>query len=238
MKLNEILSELRLKIRANKLYDDDEIDDRLLKQWLHNQRELWIRNEVNKNRSIDDQIIQKLSLTMSVVDRSDCPLRTTSASILKSTQQIPKTIELAQGDGVIRVAPIDKMAWKFSYVPIERAQVGGNGKFNSNVIFAFRYNNYIYLTSKKANNYQKYIRYIMLYGLFGNPEELSAFTHIDGTVCYSDNDDYPLNRWMWNYIKDQIVNSEFNLIVSAPTDQQNDSEEQLTTTVNDIRRTK
>ena len=238
MTLKEIISELRLKIRANKLYDDDSIDDRLLKHWVNNQRALWIRNEVNKNRTIDDQIIQSACLELEVTDRGDYNSYTTSASVLKSKLALPKTIELSQSDGIIRVAPVDKMAWKFCYVPMERAKVGGNGKFNSKVIFAYRHNNYLYLSSNTSNNYQKYVRYIMVYGLFEDPEELSKFAHVGGAACYSDSDEYPLNSWMWNYMKDQIMSSEFPLIVTAPTDKQNDASEQLTSSVNDTGRTK
>jgi hypothetical protein len=186
---------------------------------------------VNKNHSIDDQIIQKACVQMEVADRSNCPEQVTNFDVLKSTETIPKTIELHQTDGIIRVAPVDNLARRFSYVPLERAQFGGNGRFNDKIIFAFRYNNYLFLTSKRSSNYMRYIRYIMVYGLFENPEDLISFTHIDGDACYSDNDDYPLNNWMWNYMKAEILKAEFQTLVAAPTDEVNDGRDQVTSNV-------
>jgi hypothetical protein len=219
----EITSELRLTIRAQELYDDDQLDDRLLKHWVHNQRALWIRNEINKNHSVDDQIIQKACMEMEVADRSDCPVQTTQFDVLKSVQELPKTIELHHNDGVVRVGPVDVLAKDYSYVPIARAKFAGNGRFNTKLIYAFRYHNYMYIHSPKSLNYARFIKYVMVYGLFENPETLSRFTHVNGTPCYSDNDDYPLNSWMWNYIKSQILRAEFDLLVEAPVDEVNDS---------------
>jgi hypothetical protein len=235
MTLNEIIYELRLTIRAQKLYDDDQLDNRLLKQWVNNQRALWIRNEINKNHSVDDQILQKVCMELEVADRSDCPIRDTEFSVLQSTQQIPKTIELYHEDGIIRVAPVDQMAYKYSYVPIERAQFGGNGRFNRKIIFAFRYNNYLYLHSQIASNYARFIKYIMVYGLFENPETLASFTHVSGQPCYSDDQDYPLNNWMWNYMKGEILKAEFEVLIQAPTDEVNDSRDQTTPQVETTR---
>ena len=61
MTINEAIYELRGIIRRENLYDDDRLDDRLLIHWLHNQRALWLHNDMNKpNRTIDEQIIQTL----------------------------------------------------------------------------------------------------------------------------------------------------------------------------------
>lgn len=225
MTLKEIIGELRLTIRAQKLYDDDELDDRLLKHWVHNQRALWIRNEINKNHSVDDQIIQKACIAMSVVDRSDCPVQVTQFDVLRSSLEIPKTIELHQSDGIVRVGPVDGLARDYSYVPLARAKFAGSGRFNNTIIFSYRHHNYMYLHSQKTSNYARYIKYMMIYGLFEDPTALAQFTHVDDTPCYSDSNDYPLNSWMWNYIKSQIMRAEFDLLIQAPVDEINDSDD-------------
>ena len=231
MTLNELISELRLIIRGQELYDDDELDDRLLKQWVHNQRALWIRNETNKNHSIDDQIIQKACIPLEIADRSDCPVQVTQYDVLRSTLPIPKTIELHQSDGIIRISPVDQLALDFSYVPIERAKVAGNGRFNKTLVFSYRYHSYLYVHSQKSSNYARYLRFLMVYALWEDPVALAQFNHIDGTPCYSDTDDYPLNSWMWNYIKGAILRTEFDLLVAAPEDKVNDADDKPTSDV-------
>jgi len=228
MTLNKAIYELRELLRRNNLFDDDRLDDRLLKHWVHTQRALWIRNEINKNRSIDEQIIQSLGcVNLEVADRSSCPSFTTGYSVLQTVEDIPKTIELNTSDGIIEVGPIDRIARPFSYTNINRARVAGNGRFNSKIIFAFRYHQKILVIAKnmQSESFAKYLRYIHVRGVFENPEDVATFTHIDGAACYTDDDDYPMNTWMWNYIKESIIKFNFRDLLINPVDKVNDADE-------------
>lgn len=233
MTLNELTYELRLMIRQLNLYDDDKLDDRLLKHWIHNQRALWIRQEMNKPRSVDEQIIQTLGcIALEVADRSACPVYLTGYSVLQTSVDIPKLIELNHGDGIIEIGPVDKLAIPFSYINLQKARFAGSGKWNQNMIFAFRYHNRILVFSKGVKSFAQYLRYLRVRGVFEDPEDVGQFTHVDGTPCYSDTDDYPVNRWMWNYIRGEIVKANFPSLVQASTDKENDSAETLKTNAN------
>lgn len=227
MTLQEIAYELRLAMRKQKLFDDDELSDRMLKHWVHNQRALWLRNDLNKNHSIDDQIVQRVCMELEVADRSECPVKTTGVTVLKTVSQLPKVIELHNSDGVIDVSPVDILAYSFSYVPLARARVSGKGRFNSKIIFAFKHDDYIYITSQRNESFARYIRFIMIRGIFEDPTELAEFAHVDGTACYVDTDEYPLNRWMWNYMQSEIIKAKLPLLVEVPTDTINDAQENL-----------
>lgn len=231
MTINDAIYELRLEIRRLNLYDDDKLDDRLLINWLHNQRSLWIRNEMNKPRSVDEQIIQTLGcVPLEVADRSACPSNLTGYSILQTVSDIPKSIELNNGDGIIEVGPVDKIARPFSYVNLQRARFAGSGRWNKMIIYAFRYELKFLVIAKEmeTGSFLKYLRYLTIRGVFENPEDVAAFKHVDGTACYNtETDDYPMNRWMWNYIRDQIIQTNFDLLIAAPTDKVNDGTETL-----------
>jgi hypothetical protein len=230
MTFNQYIYETRLIIRRLNLYDDDKLDDRLLKFWINNQRSLWIRNEMNKPRSVDEQIIQTLGcVELEVADRSACPSFTTGYHILQTVNDLPKVIELNNGDGILEVGPVDKIARPFSYVNINRARFGGNGKWNSRIIFAFRYGLKLLVLAKdmESGSFLKYLRYLRVRGVFVDPEEVANFIHVDGTACYSEDDDYPMNEWMWNYIRKQITEDNFKYLINAPTDKVNDSNETL-----------
>jgi hypothetical protein len=232
----QYIYEVRLRVRQLNLYDDDKLDDRLIKFWINNERSLWIRNEMNKPRSVDEQIIQTLGCCrLEVADRSSCPTGLTGYSILQTVDDIPKVIELNNGDGILEVGPVDKIARPFSYITLSRARFVGNGRFNSKIIFAFRYGLKILLIAKdmESGSFLKYLRYIRVRGVFVDPEKVAIFTHVDGTTCYSDNDDYPMNEWMWNYIRNQITKDNFQLITNAPTDKVNDSNETLKVSANE-----
>lgn len=228
------VNELRLVIRQQNLYDDDQLDDRLLKDWVNNQRALWLRNEMNKPRSVDEQIIQTLgAVALEVSDRTSLPSYITGYHILQTDTDIPKTIELNNGDGLIEVAPVDRIAYPFSYVPLQRFRFSGNGKWNTNIIFATRYEQRILVMSKGDQSFAKYLRYLRIRGVFEDPEAVANFTHISGEACYSDSDDYPMNRWMWIYIREEILKANFRELITAPTDKVNDASENLKVATNE-----
>lgn len=233
MTLQDAINELRLVIRQQNLYDDDQLDDRLLKDWVNNQRALWLRNEMNKPRSVDEQIIQTLAaVELEVADRGLTPYLT-GHHVLQTNVDIPKTIELNNGDGIIEISPVDKIAYPFSYVTLQRFRFAGNGKFNNNIIFTTRHEQRILVRSNGDQSFAKYLRYLRIRGVFEDPEAVANFTHVDGSACYSDSDDYPMNRWMWNYIREAILQANFKELISAPTDKVNDASENLKVETNE-----
>lgn len=230
MTFNEGIYELKEDIRRHNLFDDDRLDERLLKKWMNDQRELWIRNEVNKGRTIDEQIIQTLGcIPLEVADRSACPSITTGYSVLQTAQDLPKVIELKNSDGLIEIGPVDKIARPFSYINIFRSRFAGSGRWNSKIIYVFRYGNRLMFISKdmESGSFLKYLRYVKVRGLFSDPEEVANFNHVDGSACYSEDDDYPLNPWMWNYIKTEILKANFDAFKTSVTDKVNDGSENL-----------
>lgn len=228
MTQEKAINELRLVIRQQNLYDDDQLDDRLLKDWVNNQRALWLRNEMNKPRSVDEQIIQTLGcVPLEVADKTSCPAYLTGYHILQTNVDIPKTIELNNGDGIIEVGYVDKIAYPTSYVTLQRFRFSGNGRFNSNIIFTARHGQRILLMSKGDQSHADYLRYLRIRGVFEEPEAVANFTHVTGEACYSDSDDYPMNRWMWIYIREEILKANFRELISAPTDKINDASETL-----------
>ncbi len=220
--LNKLIYDLWEIVRPN-LSDDDNFDKRQLAFWIKNQRALWLRNELNKNRTIDDNVIQDLGcLELELADKADCCELSDGCKILRTKETIPNTIELHNKTGITRVAPIDKISIPFSFVSYERAIYSGNGKYNKNAIFTFLLNDRIYVMSKN-DSLSKYITHINVRGVFEDPEEAARFTHCDGTPCYTDNDKYPLNRWMVDYMKAEILNLNFNAALQAVEDTSNNA---------------
>jgi succinate dehydrogenase/fumarate reductase-like Fe-S protein len=64
------------------------------------------------------------------------------------------------------------------------------------------------------------VKYITVRGIFEDPTSLKQFTNcVNGNPCYSNSDPYPLNLWMWEYIKPQILNQ----LMQKGANQQDDS---------------
>ena len=229
MTLNQYIYDLRGIIRNNRLADDDRLSNRLLKEWVRTHRAVWIRRESSHGGwQVPRQIIQSLGcVLLEVSDRSKCPdLLTTGGSVLRTVLEIPKTIEFKNRDGIIECGPVDKIALPFSYVPIERARFFGNGRFNKSAICAFPYDSRIYLWANLTNtSFYKYIRYIGVHAVCEDPTEAAQFNHISGLACYSDDDEYPMNSWMWKFLRSEILEANFELLMQVPVDKTNDADD-------------
>ena len=221
--LNEIVYDLWEAVRGN-ISDDDVLDERLLKYFIHNQRALWLRNEFNKNRTVDDAVIQDLgAVELEIDDRIIDNPYIQDKKILRSINEIPVTIERHNSPTITRVGSLDYKDRPFSFVDYTDAPFAGHGKFNKNEFFAFLLNRRMYVVSNCNNVRWKGLKYINVRGVFENPEEASAFSHIDGTVCYGDESAYPINKWMIPYLKDAILKADLKYFVRPISDNQNDA---------------
>ena len=224
--LNQIVSDLHLLARGGQIADDDPIETAQIKEWVHSQRALWLRNELNKNRSIDDNIIQDLGcVELERVDAASCCDITSDCIVVRSKLNIPVGIEMNQRTAITRVGPIKKTdKYLFSFLPFERAVWAGNGQFNKNVIFSFLLNNKLHLIGNENNDLLKIIKYANVRGVFEDPTEAAKFSYCSGQACYADTDKYPINKWLLDYLKAEILKSKFAIIVGSSSDTKNDAE--------------
>lgn len=172
---------------------------------INEQRSLWLRNEYNKNRTIDPYVIQTLScIPMELVDPIQCCVTVPNGcKVLRSVSQIPNTIEFFYTKGIASVGPADITKPRFILVDYSRVPYVGNGRTNQNSIYAFIYDQYIYLISRGPN--VNLITNITIRGIFEDPTSLTSFLDCSGGSCYSIDDPYPLNLWMWAYIKPYVL---------------------------------
>jgi len=205
--------------------DDDVLDERMLSYWVDGQRSLWLRNELNRNRTIDDNIQQSLgAVELEIVDTiENSPYVGGSAKILKSKLQIPVAIELHNSTAITRVASLDLKCKKFSFVDYTAVPYVGHGKFNQNQVFAFLKGGYMYVLSGCNNPATKALKYINIRGVFENPEEVGRFTEIDGTSCYTMDSNYPINKWILGYMKDAIIKADLRTFVQPILDESNNA---------------
>ena len=225
--LNELIYDLRGLIEPNSS-DDSNADDRQYTFWINNQRALWLRNELNKNRTVDDNVIQDLGcIELEVADKADCCELSDGCKVLRTVLQIPNAIELHNKTGITRVAPINKLEVPFNFVDYERAIWSGNGRYNKKQIFAFLLNNRIYLTSKD-NGLSKYLTHINVRGVFEDPTEAANFVDCDDVPCYTNNSKYPVNRWMIEYMKSEILKINITTIVKGFQDTTNNAKSDIT----------
>jgi hypothetical protein len=199
MKLKLYIDELKQLIPN----DRGRVDERLLLQFINEQRSVQLKNEFNQGRTIDDVVKQSLSIDMNLVSSKLLPIPTKGVfTILKSSKPIPRPIDRHYEDTITEIYCPEIFSEPFNYVSFERAKYVGNGIITSKSIFAFIYNDYLYLKTDK-NPKIRMIEKVILDGVFEKPEEAYLFENVDGEVLQMD---YPISMHTWTYIKNNIIN--------------------------------
>jgi len=223
--LNECIYGVLDRIRPQ-LSDDESISERQITFDFENMRARFLRNEFNKNRTIDPAFIQDLGcIPLETVDRAECCEISADCYIVRTAVELPGTIEKWNETSLTRIGPIDKLQRPYSLVPYERAVYSGNGKFNGKAVFAFLRNRRIYLVSQ--SRLLKHMEYLNVQGVFEEPRVAANFVDCDNKPCYTDNSPYPINKWLIDHITRQLI-QEYVPLSTAPADTQNDASPNVT----------
>ena len=173
---------------------------------INEQRSLYLRNEYNKNRTIDPYIIQTLPcLELELANSIDCCIDVPQGcSLLRSKKQIPNTIEFYFTKGIVSIGSADITKARLSLIDYSRVPFIGHGRTTQNTVYAFLYNKYLYFISKSTTYLM--MKFVSVRALLEDPTELGGFTDCTtGNSCFKYSDPYPINQWMWAYIKPYIV---------------------------------
>lgn len=195
---------------------------------IKNLRSRLIRNEQNKNRTIDSALIQTLGcVPVKAVDASECCTVKTNCYVMRTVDKIPNAIELHRKKLITRVGPVNITSKPYSFITYTESQWAGNNTFTKNDIYAFLLNGYIYLKSNNPDIYA--LKYINIQGVFDDPTALADYAcNEEGTVkCYDEDQPYPINDWMVSYIED-MLQEKYLKQYSYPADKANDATDQKT----------
>lgn len=216
--LNQIIYNLRNLTRDSKS-DDLKLTDRQYEFILSYLREKLIVQQLQKGRSISSNIKQDLGvIELEKIDRSEDSI-ITKKYILRSTVQIPQTVELDQKDLLTYVGGLDKQS-PIAFKTKSYASRVKDLKYASKEMVAYLSDGYLYISGCSNPN----LKYINVEGVFFSPREVFNFKKEDGSPCYNPNTDrYPISGRMIDMINDIFKTKELNLILQIPEDLTNDS---------------
>lgn len=207
MTLNKMIYEVWELLRRN-IVDDDEIDERLIKDLIIEQYQTWIKNEVNKTDDYEKFSTPLGYYTFTPDDGSFDIVIDVDTKVLVSTTTLPKFI-YRNGKPVITVIQSpDVKSIPIKLVKQKGLWSRGNSRFNSRQIFALHIKNLekLFLVSNDSNNYAGIGR-LYLEGVLENPTDLSAFD--------PDTTEFPLTDGGWTYIQDYVLNKLIGKIKST-----------------------
>ena len=197
--------------------DDSRYTDDYIMYLVRIKRAALIRREYsNLQRTIDQETLQTICMTLEEVDDSDCPdclIDSTDCKIIRTVQKLPFTIELHNRSSITRIAFTQKSSAKINLVSRDKIVYAGEGAFEKKAIFAYLDNDgHIYLKSK-INSYKSQEK-ISVTVLLDNPDDAALFVGCEGVnqPCYNILESrYPLKGWMEEAIRTQIISELANL---------------------------
>ena len=225
--LNEILFDVAESVRSI-ISDDFEIDNRKIVFWIKNQRAKYLRQEFNKPyRIVDQRVTQNIeSLPLQVVNVLTIPNITlpVSKKVLRSTVEIPNTIEQYYKPTFTRIGSIDITDRRFTLIDYSKAPYAGNGKLNKEEFFVFLIQKRLYVISNDNNRKWKGLKYINLQGVFEDVEEVEAVRKTLGlrSTDYTWDEYYPVGDWMIPFLKEEIKKTDLRQFI-IPKDNTNDA---------------
>lgn len=220
MTLEEIGYMVLEEVRRNNITDDENIDIRLVYDWVNMKRSQFIRNKfsTNPNNRIDLNLYQLQPVTVAVntvTANGDYPYSNNTTQLYKiveSTTTIPTIVEGKQGPISFTVESEDLMKLPFSIVDYDQLRFSGNGRFNTNLIFGAFRDEKLYF---KYNTYFDTYTTINIRAIFEDPRLVTGF---DETLTR-----YPANLGLIEYIKNAIFDKDIRMIFSSKSDNINDA---------------
>ncbi len=222
--IKEIVYDIKNLIRGGMQSDDEIISDRQVEFQINSLRAQYIRQDINKRRSISSNIRQLLHcVDLEPVSGDTCGL-SKDINILRSKVQIPNAIETSHEDLITAIGPTGILSTNFHTIDYNRVPWAGVNKYTKRMTFAFVLDNFVYVFGPES----KYLQKIKVEGVFQNPRKVSNFVNADGLPSYDpDNDDYPLSTSMLDLIKQNMLAQNMKPFIETLTDSSNNSKSDL-----------
>ena len=224
MTLPKIVYDLKLIIHNGHIPDDTRFDDRQLVYWINTQRSLWLTNEYNKKREIRNNEKQLLrNVPMSIVDSNEITTVSSGVKLLRTTAKLPRTLNGQYRDMIISIKPLNIINVPFNYVTVEQASYCGEGVLNANMLYFFKYNDYIYCKYGKQTLKIPILERVTIEGVFENPLDVDEFNS-DYDYLWKGTTEYPISAKFIDYIKAEILKLNVGIFMQMPIDNNNDDE--------------
>lgn len=181
-----ILQVESLILEQLKIYSDDGLDSRYILDLLSLNRSVALTNRYNTGiRSFDQMSVQDICLQLELVDSATCcSLVPSGCSILKSKTPVPSILDLHNKLAVKSVTAPLVMGKPISFIDRNRAAFVGRDSITKNMLYAFIYNDYLYVWSGNKKNLL--IESVILSAVFENFLEAAKLEcNSSGTNCYN-----------------------------------------------------
>lgn len=215
--LNKIIYNIKNLVRGGNQSDNERLTDRQIEYIVNYYRNILIKRDLDKNKSINPDVVQDLGcIDLVLVDPSECCDLDIDCKVLRTSVKIPKTIELNQRNLLTYIGSVDK-THSYSQIDSARVRWSNNNKYISKEPKVYYLNNYIYVLNAKE------LTKISVRGIFEDPKEAASFSQCNGDPCFTNDSKYPMAEWMLQPMFDMIMKGELKVGAYGRTDEANDA---------------
>jgi len=224
--LKAIVFDLKNIIRAAQISDDEPISDIQIENWIHQYRNVLIKQDLDKKKIPNPDYIQNIP----VIELEDVDAYGDNVSIdsgykkYRTNIQIPDSIDLNNKSGILFVG--DSYGTQIQLIQENRVAYMNNSKYSKYIPVAYLKEKYIYIHNHNA------LRYITVRGVFENPVAVYELTNPLTTAQSATWDfEYPIPQNMLPILKQMILKGELGIEHSAPNDNENDADNKLSSDI-------
>ena len=178
MTVKQLVSDIRNLATSGSNPIEFRIEDAQILFWCNEVRAMLISQAIQKKQDITDSWVQTINcLEMEHVDKSECCDIVTNCYILKSIEELPRTIETTKDNTVLRVStPQGKIISKSN--PFE-SRYSSYNKYTKDKAGWFIKNNHLYIIN------EDFLKFVDVDLLAENPSDLANFNSCAGVSCFN-----------------------------------------------------
>ena len=221
--LNAIIDDILLEIRNANIAESEDISRVQIEQWIHQYRALLIKQDLDKGRTVNPGYVQVINpFAMTLTNPTD-----TEKYIYESVNELPKTIDLHYGSGMITIRDTNGRLIQLSNE--SKAWLQGYRQFTKNDYIAYIKGDKLYALKSlieqctdEVDHTLDTLQFVELAGIFEDP---TAVGKINGECYDPDNTVYPVPANMIPVIKNTIFTKELAIMLAMPTDTSNNTQD-------------
>lgn len=219
--LNKISTDLLSIVRSSNISDSETISKRQIEDWIHQYRSILLKQDLDKNKIPNPDYIQEIDhIQLTAIDTGGSNITIngipTGNYILRSTLQIPNTLDLNFKSGFMYIGTVD--GDEIQFISEGRSKWQQYKKYTSEDPVCFLRGGYLYVM------YNKTISYITIRGVFEIPPEIERFVNpITNQPYFDNNSKYPIPSNMVPILKAMILEKELGIEFKSYSDNTNDS---------------
>lgn len=205
--LNTIIDDILLELRNSSVAESEHISRIQIEQWIANYRAVLIKQDIDKGRDINPMYIQTMPCIH--LDKVD----TVAGKIeYKSNIELPKLIDFHFRTGLVYVKDMYGNLIQLGHETKMRYQ--RYRKYTCGDYIAYIKNNRLYIEGSDNQ-----LEWVEIGIIAENPADLNE--------CFDPDSEYPVPAHMIPAIKDMIFSKELNIMHQMPSDETNNSRDDM-----------